>query len=87
MKLTISRIEQIAENVRAFELQDVAGTARPTFDSGAHIEIQLADALTRRYERSAQRPNCTRQRGDADRVARPRTDAAWSVVRSPLRCS
>jgi ferredoxin-NADP reductase len=49
MKLTISRIDQIAEDVRAFELRDPGGAALPAFDSGAHIELQLSAGLTRRY--------------------------------------
>lgn len=35
MKLTVSRIEQIAQGVKAFELRDTAGGTLPAFDSGA----------------------------------------------------
>ena len=41
MKLTISRIDQIAEDVRAFDLRDPGGAALPAFDSGAHIACSI----------------------------------------------
>jgi vanillate O-demethylase ferredoxin subunit len=49
MKLTVSRIEQIAQDVKAFELRDTSRGAMPAFDSGAHIELHLAPGLVRRY--------------------------------------
>lgn len=49
MKLTISRIEQVAQDVKAFELRDTAGGALPAFESGAHIELHLSPGLIRRY--------------------------------------
>jgi ferredoxin-NADP reductase len=49
MNLTISRIDQIAEGVKAFELRDPTGAALPAFDSGGRIELHLSAGLTRRY--------------------------------------
>jgi ferredoxin-NADP reductase len=49
MKLTVSRIEQIARGVKAFELRDTTGGTLPAFDSGGHIELRLSPGLIRRY--------------------------------------
>ncbi len=49
MKLTVTRIEQIAQGIKAFELRDIAGGTLPAFDSGAHIELHLSPGLVRRY--------------------------------------
>lgn len=49
MKLTLSRIEQITQAVKAFELRDTAGAALSAFESGAHIELHLSPGLMRRY--------------------------------------
>ena len=49
MTLTVSRIEQIAQGVKVFELRDTAGGTLPACDSGAHIELRLSPGLVRRY--------------------------------------
>jgi ferredoxin-NADP reductase len=49
MTLTVSRIEQIAQGVKVFELRDTAGCTLPAFDPGAHIELRLSPGLVRRY--------------------------------------
>lgn len=49
MKLVITRIDSIAEGVKAFDLRDPAGAALPAFTPGAHIELQVAAGLNRRY--------------------------------------
>ena len=50
MKLTVSRIEQIAQAVKVFGLRDTAGSTLPAFDSGAQevsdIPLQRLDQET-----------------------------------------
>jgi vanillate O-demethylase ferredoxin subunit len=49
MKLTVSRIEQIAQGIKVFELRDTAGDTFPAFDSGAHLEVRPSPDLVHRY--------------------------------------
>ena len=62
VKLTVSRIEQIAQAVKVFGLRDTAGNTLPAFDSGAQevsdIPLQRTDRkhprrMTRKTRRAS----------------------------------
>jgi ferredoxin-NADP reductase len=54
MTLTVSRIEQIAQGVKVFELRDTAGGTLPACDSGAHIELRLPRPGTSLFAQTSQ---------------------------------
>lgn len=49
MRLQVTRIEIIAEEIKAFELRYPASRPLPTFEPGAHIRLHVARGLSRRY--------------------------------------
>ena len=49
LKVNVTRKAQEAEGICSFELCAVDGGALPAFKAGAHIDIHIADGLTRQY--------------------------------------
>ena len=47
--LRVQRIDDVAHHVKAFELVHVDGAELPSFEAGAHIELQLPNQVLRCY--------------------------------------
>lgn len=49
MKVRITRKHEVAQDICAFEMTDLAGAPLPAFSAGAHIDVYLGHGLTRQY--------------------------------------
>ena len=49
LQVNVTRKADEAEGICSFELCAVDGSTLPVFEAGAHIEIHIADGLTRQY--------------------------------------
>lgn len=58
MDVFIDKIHQLTPSIRAFELISSNGSALPSFEAGAHIDVHLKNGLTRQYSLS----NCCREK-------------------------
>ena len=63
MEAIITSIEEHGD-VRIFELRSVDGTALPSYEAGAHIDVTLGNGLTRQYSLCCRQPS-----GDSYRIA------------------
>jgi len=52
MDVVIGKIHQLTPSIRAFELISSNGSALPSFEAGAHIDVHLKNGLTRQYSLS-----------------------------------
>lgn len=52
MDVVIDKIHQLTPSIRAFELISSNGSALPSFEAGAHIDVHLKNGLTRQYSLS-----------------------------------
>ena len=58
LQVNVTRKADEAEGICSFELCAADGRALPAFEAGAHIDIHIADGLTRQYS-LVQRPKGT----------------------------
>jgi phthalate 4,5-dioxygenase reductase subunit len=49
LRLRVASVAAIAEGIDAFDLREAAGGELPAFTAGAHIAIELAEGVTRKY--------------------------------------
>lgn len=49
MKVRVSRKEQVAQAICAFEFESLSGAPLPPFTAGAHIDVHLPGGLVRQY--------------------------------------
>src|SRR5689334_4753348 len=49
LALRVESIRQEADGIRSFDLRSTDGAGLPPFTAGAHIDLVLADGMTRSY--------------------------------------